>query len=1334
MSVAQYSRLRPVEMRLTCLNQPEPSKSTNHSNSTTDSRRQAAELRNLTIDNADFNSGLTRARTALKRGGKPDGQGPSGGKGGKGGKSGLRGGREGKGKAGRSSSSGPPTRSVSRTGGGGLHIQSQIAKVKSSAARANAAPTQIRERNPKPSDQQKQAAAGSKEAARLESSMSGVFIPIENINEDVVEVAAPTAPANDPKVAVFDYKALKAEISKLKKDDLQTVVFKLYSHREDFCQKFLNLSAPHMKERIMMEVLRLDQTDSNQDRELGWATREVLGSDFSKSRKTKLILASEAVQYLYKTDHFGMAQIPSCPGIIFDEGRGSTPVQVVCQDSALKYLQSVFHFVDKVWVKPPRWSDLTKFSSYRNGSSDHIQGTKAFLAQVCNAVSAVQPVFADDWPAVVPNNSGMVELLASMGYRNAWSGPVTNPFAFLYILYQFIADSNPNLEVYEPNEFMASLINRLTALESQAAEGINYYCPIVDDVLSQQVDVAPWISAYKPNSSHEPMKINMGEIDSAMQSMDFSSLDQMTSFMKEMCSPRAAAKDQFELSMKMAKAWPFLMWIMSSCFEVNIMVYMSNSRCYGLRSKPTHCAQHVVVGVTCLKQFAIFQPQVNKANAAPSRSAAANRTEISELEMRLKQIRMESTAATKTPVGNRPAKETLSSSKTAKTPAVEENLSLSGRKVRFADDSSNVAAPAKPQRGTKRSASSEVLDMLGAMMKVPADVQNRTGSTRALTRAADVPVPAPAFKKSDLEVPWVSYCRHEDPWAKTLLSNDFVDASINLHKKSCETLSSIKIRPEDSILNKYSLLTVEVEYKKGGQCQPAFLVMNPTSNDFVTGESAMGSGFATTDSTFNEKHYSRCLLCPISDYRMVSGSFRNVQSSVFGDVSMWYPPTHDEPKRTPQQVECGYTTFIPSYCNLRDDAANETRYGVHREDYYLKQKYHNFGADLDKELTRRIMEILPMVNDSYPNEFPEACDESNAFVLYDATGGYSNRMIHAWCNGGVLNNTIHMAADQVVLNFMTEEGHQALSQYSSCGFRSNDAYLSYRWFGLVGLQPALDYQVEAMADFLNYHKTCTHACIILREVSDFHLMVQENYHLSYSEELPEGAVLQAGKDGACNDKFYKYHLVRVMIADIASSCRMSPVSPPVPKRMRRRDDDDDEENSDDRDDDGLLPGINFMLIEGHKTPEGAGPKKKLYFPTPAAENERVKTRDALFNNLSGSSDGAFAASPRDSMIAFRGSPVYESPMSGLEELLEFKDAHNTLIAEAEAADARLLEAERTLTDLKSCEDESAASTLAQLSGKPDKNEINRKLQLHLAEQQKRIAEAEASIKRLLASR
>ena len=405
-------------------------------------------------------------------------------------------------------------------------------------------------------------------------------------------------------------------------------------------------------------------------------------------------------------------------------------------------------------------------------------------------------------------------------------------------------------------------------------------------------------------------------------------------------------------------------------------------------------------------------------------------------------------------------------------------ISKSGKKqVQWADE--QVAAPTKLKRGVKRTAEKEMLDMLGGMHQVTKEARYPNNSTRAAVRAAAAPVAAPRIEPASLVPPWCVYTMHEENWALSFLPIDFMTATIALHKRSCEVLASKQTKPEDNIANKYSLLTTEIDYKRDGQCEPAYLVMNPGSMEFVAGESAPGSGFATTDAVENDMHYSRCFLCKAPDYRMRSGSYRNGQPSDLGDINSWYPKTHDQPNRDPEVLQCSYSTFIPSFCKVRDENLNEDRYGVHREDYYIKLKYHYFSADVDKQVTRVIMDLLPQIKDMLAEATPDICDSSNAFLLYDATGGYADRMVHAWYHGGILSNTIHHAADQVVLNFMTEDGHKALSEFACDGFKSNDDWLIYRWFAPVGLQPCAPHQTEAMFDVLIQNKTCTHACIVL---------------------------------------------------------------------------------------------------------------------------------------------------------------------------------------------------------------------------------------------------------------
>ena len=131
--------------------------------------------------------------------------------------------------------------------------------------------------------------------------------------------------------------------------------------------------------------------------------------------------------------------------------------------------------------------------------------------------------------------------------------------------------------------------------------------------------------------------------------------------------------------------------------------------------------------------------------------------ELSKLEQRLQALKME-ISAPKTPANS-------GSVQVKKTP-VAAGPGPRGKTVTFADDMIAVAAPQKPQRGTKRGASSEVLEMLGGMMKVSPEVQNAKNSTRSVARAANAPVPAPRPSRLELEIPWISYSRHEEPWAK----------------------------------------------------------------------------------------------------------------------------------------------------------------------------------------------------------------------------------------------------------------------------------------------------------------------------------------------------------------------------------------------------------------------------------------------------------------------------------------------------------------------------------------------------------------------------------------
>ena len=132
--------------------------------------------------------------------------------------------------------------------------------------------------------------------------------------------------------------------------------------------------------------------------------------------------------------------------------------------------------------------------------------------------------------------------------------------------------------------------------------------------------------------------------------------------------------------------------------------------------------------------------------------------------------------------------------------------------------------------------------------------------------------PAPNIMAS-----WCVYEVHEEKWAKMLLPDAFMTATINLHSKACSVLASKWTRPEDYIKDKYSVRTVDVEYITNHESKPTKLVMLPPEsevNKFIKGNKAEACGFATTDSEINNKHLSRCLLCPPPDGRLRSGSYK----------------------------------------------------------------------------------------------------------------------------------------------------------------------------------------------------------------------------------------------------------------------------------------------------------------------------------------------------------------------------------------------------------------------------------------------------------------------------
>ena len=442
------------------------------------------------------------------------------------------------------------------------------------------------------------------------------------------------------------------------------------------------------------------------------------------------------------------------------------------------------------------------------------------------------------------------------------------------------------------------------------------------------------------------------------------------------------------------------------------------------------------------------------------------------------------------------------------------------------------------------------------------------------------------------------------------------------------------------------------------------------------------------------------------------------------------PPTHDEPDRSPQTVPCSFTTFIPSYSLVEDGSGNDQRYSVLRDDSFLKQKFLNFSADCDKQITRVIMEQLPLVKIHCPDEVLPICDPKAPFILYDATAGYADRTLTAWGSGGWLDNTIHMSADQIPLNRKTKDGHQSLAEYACDGSRSNDGILSHSFFSLNGLQPCT--QVKMISDFLNYHKSCTHACITLREVDDFHDSLQ-GYQLAMFQELPEGSVVQAGHNGYYSGKCFKYVVVRDYMVNIMMLSEMSPISPPVCKRMKMENDTDSEDDLSEEDSEDELKGTRY-------TPSEGGPRALDFDQYASKQSGSYQVTDNSDRRMRSvyepwvQTASIFAQSPGDSVMAQKGSPIVEESLTEFEDFFAFGAGNDELLMECNNADAKLQQAQQTLKELEECEEESAAALLAGLKTTSKDKGKKRLLETKMAQINKQTADTEKRIKKILADR
>ena len=374
-------------------------------------RRQAAELQRLAIDDQAFNSGLAAAESAPRTREKAASQIASGGQGGKGR------GRSVPGRGGRPDQAPGQSRARSagaRSSSAKPHIQSAIAKVKTSVTKTNVAPKKSTDgaNAHKPSEALKQAAASKAEAMRLSPSISGIFgnMEIDSDKEPEVDEVTVEVPPLGKQANVFDYKAFGSDLKNTAVDDLNLILYKLYGNREDFIQRYINLNAPNKRERIMMEIVKLDGSDIANDRESGFSAREVLGREFANSRKTKSVPKRKIAQaQLYNTDQSNV-EIPPSPGVVFDsDDEGAPPVgaeqhegEAAVLRSGIVYLLSVFNFVDSEWIISPVWSDLVKLLCHRKKSCENVFSAHEFLEQLGAVVSANK--IADKWPDAAPNN------------------------------------------------------------------------------------------------------------------------------------------------------------------------------------------------------------------------------------------------------------------------------------------------------------------------------------------------------------------------------------------------------------------------------------------------------------------------------------------------------------------------------------------------------------------------------------------------------------------------------------------------------------------------------------------------------------------------------------------------------------------------------------------------------------------------------------------------------------------------------------------------------------------------------------------------------------------
>ena len=174
------------------------------------------------------------------------------------------------------------------------------------------------------------------------------------------------------------------------------------------------------------------------------------------------------------------------------------------------------------------------------------------------------------------------------------------------------------------------------------------------------------------------------------------------------------------------------------------------------------------------------------------------------------------------------------------------------------------------------------------------------------------------------------------------------------------------------------------------------------------------------------------------------------------------------------------------------------------------------------------------------------------------------------------------------------------------------------------------------------------AAVTLRGIPDFceDPELKGEFFCLYSQQLPKGAVMQEGCNVYSKHTFFHYIMVRKFIPFAMINSNTSPISPPVPRR---------------------IPSMVSEVEGGEKrpfsTPDPKPVAKRLkltpgssqpQFSTPMKESEKLE-RYRQVTECWVNIEPNFAASPNDSMVTYKGSPLMEEVNSPEVEIDEYRN-------------------------------------------------------------------------------